>query len=83
LPLGLALLAAPLLTASSAHTLPLDRAVADAALDDLVMPIRDGCGRGSRFSYRHQTGSRNNGSANNVPYAPPPPPAPPPLLKKK
>jgi hypothetical protein len=51
--LGLALCAAPALFTTAAPAMPLDRNVAAAATGDITL-VRDGCGRGFRFSYRRQ-----------------------------
>jgi hypothetical protein len=52
--LGLALCAAPALLTTAAAAMPLDRNVAAAVTGDIAL-VRDGCGRGFRFSYRRQT----------------------------
>ena len=51
---GLALLGAPVLAASVAQAMPLDRAITTSGLEDQVKLVRDGCGRGFRFSNRRQ-----------------------------
>ena len=52
---GLALLGAPVFTATVAQAMPLDRAIATSGLEDHVTLVRDGCGRGFRFSNRRQS----------------------------
>jgi hypothetical protein len=51
--IGLALCAAPALFTTAASAIPLDRNVAAAASGDITL-VRDGCGRGFRFSNRRQ-----------------------------
>ena len=51
--IGLALCGAPALSMTAAQAMPLDRNVSAAATGDITL-VRDGCGRGFRFSYRRQ-----------------------------
>jgi hypothetical protein len=53
LTIGLALCAAPALFTTAAQAMPLDRSLSVAATGDITL-VRDGCGRGFRFSYRRQ-----------------------------